>query len=383
VGAGLVALMGLTTYAVASVSVWLVPAYLALMVLIFVTPRGRRPSAKKPGAGSVSTGAAAVGQGLRMDRAARAADHRPAAELDVDPAVSEATTEPSGSRPEFTGSGIAKPRRGRVRARKAAKTAVEPAPDSASVSWIRVGPGKFVRADNSVQAVDQAQAAEVAAGASPVTDVPATALCAAEESQPQVEEVTADASPAADAPTPATMTPTAPAVALSEQASPDLPAWNPGDVEAVTASDGRVSGPVTEEYGIAPSAFGPAPLDTSSAGGLDHDVPGVVAKPDAEPGRMAKFGGKASWHGADGRQRWSQRRNSRGRAGRVSRGIASAMPGVGRVSSRRNVRPDPRSQTSVRSSFAPSAHVVQSARRASGRIAHVERALPPRSPPRR
>ena len=36
-------LVGFTAWTVATVSVWWVPAYLALMVLIFVTPRGRCP----------------------------------------------------------------------------------------------------------------------------------------------------------------------------------------------------------------------------------------------------------------------------------------------------------------------------------------------------
>ena len=45
---GLIALVGLTTWAVASVSLWWVPAYLALMVLIFVTPRGQHPRVVSP-----------------------------------------------------------------------------------------------------------------------------------------------------------------------------------------------------------------------------------------------------------------------------------------------------------------------------------------------
>src|SRR5580692_2138776 len=47
VGLGLVALVILTSSAVASVSVWWVPAYLALMVLIFVTPQRHRQLAQR------------------------------------------------------------------------------------------------------------------------------------------------------------------------------------------------------------------------------------------------------------------------------------------------------------------------------------------------
>ena len=43
---GLAALMGSTTWAVALVSIWLVPVYLLLMVLIFATPQAERAESR-------------------------------------------------------------------------------------------------------------------------------------------------------------------------------------------------------------------------------------------------------------------------------------------------------------------------------------------------
>src|SRR5271155_4010405 len=96
VGAGLVVLVGLTTWVVASVSVWMAPAYMALMVLIFVTPMGRRrsKSAPEPGSEPICVGDTDIGQSLRVDRAAGADDNRAAAELDSGLAAEKAATEP-------------------------------------------------------------------------------------------------------------------------------------------------------------------------------------------------------------------------------------------------------------------------------------------------
>jgi hypothetical protein len=340
VGAGLVVLVGLTTWAVASVSVWMAPAYLALMVLIFVTPPGRRPSKSAPGPGAepICVSDTDIGQSLRVDRAARADDNRPAAELDSTLAADEAATEPLSSLPDSAGSAGAKPKRGRGRARKAAKTAAEPATDSPPVMWIRLGPGKFVRADATNQAIDQIQVDEVAA----------------------VEAVSAT-----DAPTAAPAAAAASAAPLAEQDPFDVSETTPGDAGMIVRSDDSVVGSVTEEYGITPSAFGPDPRVASAADGLDHDVSGVAAEPEANLVPLAK------------------RQTPTRRTDRVSRGIAGAISSADRASTRRCVRTPPRPRTSVWSPFAPNARLQQATRRAFGRITHVQRALRPRSPPYR
>jgi len=354
VGAGLVVLVGFTACAVASVSVWLVPAYLALMVLIFVTPRGRHPWARasKARAESIAAGSADLGRRLRVDCTDAVHQHHPTAGPDSGSAVNE-STEPSGSSSESAGSETVKPRRGRVRARKAARTAVEPMPDSPSVTWIQVGPGKFVRAEGSISAVDQAQTEEVAVGDGPATDAPVHAP------------------------------PTAPAESLAAQDPPNPLATIPSDVGMVVGSDDSASGSVTEEYGIAPTAFSPAPGARSSVEGVAHDVSGVVASPEPDSVSMAGLGGKMPRHDLDQGRFWLHWWTSRGQADWVSPGIANARPGLDRASSRRNVKPGPKAWTLVRPCFTPDARRQQAARRAFGRIAHVERALRPRSPPYR
>jgi hypothetical protein len=352
-------LVGLTTWVVASVSFWMAPAYLALMVLIFVMPIGRRPSKSEtePGAEPNCVGDTEIGQSPRVDRAAGAEDNRPAAELDSGLAADEAATEPLGSIPDSAGTGGAKPKRGRARARKAAKTAAEPVSDSPPVTWIRVGPGKFVRADATIPAIDQTQVEEVAvAEAVPATDAPTA---------------TATASPTA----------AASAAPLAEQAPLALSETTPGDLGMIVRSDDSVVGSVTEEYGITPSAFGQASQVASAAEGLDHQVSGVAVKPEADFASLANPGGETSWSGLERARLGSQRRTSTGRTDRVSRGVASAISGVDRVSLRHHVRTLPRPRTSIWSSFAPNARRQQAARRAFGRILHVHRALRPRSPP--
>ena len=157
----LVVLVGLTTYAVAWVSVWWVPAYLALMVLIFVIPQGhsRLERGSTPGEKSATSTSTDFDQDLQVNRADKGNDHF-AAESTSSSIIGESTANTADLNPDSTGSGTTKPRRGRGRAQRLAKTATASAPDFASATWIRIGPGKFIRADANVPAVDQAQAEE-------------------------------------------------------------------------------------------------------------------------------------------------------------------------------------------------------------------------------
>ncbi len=234
---GLAVLMCLTTLAVASVSVWMVPLYLAFMALLFVTPRNQRQlpvlshgSAKpldheEPNSdGKTSKASAGKAEILRC------ADH-PVAET----AVNELTVDATGSAPDPSGPGSVKQWRGRTRARKTGKSATEVTSVPPPVAWVRVGPGKFVRADSATHPIAQVQP----------------------HSQPDL--FGARANPAADlcAPMPPGSVDTADAVAEQQNCNPlHSTESDPGDA---VVSDEEVLGSATEEHGIAPFALSPAP----------------------------------------------------------------------------------------------------------------------------
>ena len=401
VGIGLAALMSLTLWAVSSVSAWLVPVYLALMVLIFTAPRGER--AASAGESSAGPAGVAVGHDPVADRAAGRAETLLAAEPDPGLAAGEATAA-SPPRPDPAASGTAKPRRSRARGRKAAKLAAEPVPDSSSVTWIRVGPGKFVRADRGVQAPDEAPVEPVAdahpAPGPPADAAPTTAEALADvhpatdeptHAAPTSEELVADASPVTmtDASEAATSAPTAPSQAPAEpEPDPlDSPEATPGGEGAAPAPEEDIPGSVAEEYGIAPSAFGPPSLDSPSTESRDRGVPGepVPVRPESEPGPVADLGGNPSGSEAGSGRLGSPRQRSRARTAFIPRGIANATPrwGLAAASARRHVRTRSTPRISVGFPSGPDRRLEQGARRAFGRIAHVQRARRPRSPPRR
>ncbi len=160
-GAALAVLVGLTTCAVASVSILLVPAYLALMVVIFVAPRGRGRSErdKQQVTRSSHTGDAELDQNARADQSEAVYQHHVAAP-ETDPDLGEWTADSAGLDLGAANSEAVRPRRGRVRGRKPARIGGEPALDSGAVTWIRIGPGKFVRADAHSQVADHVSASE-------------------------------------------------------------------------------------------------------------------------------------------------------------------------------------------------------------------------------
>ena len=172
VGLGLVVLVVLTTSAVAWVAVWWVPPYLALMVLIFVTPRRPRQPVlpREPGDVSADVITSDPTNNLRLDRTADGEYIPFTVKLTSVRLVGESIPESAGGCTDSTNSGITKPRRSRIRARRVAKTAAEPLPEFVPATWIRVGPGKFVRADAHSHSVDQANTEEPSANPNPVTD---------------------------------------------------------------------------------------------------------------------------------------------------------------------------------------------------------------------
>ena len=368
-GLGLAALTGLTTCAVASVSIWLVPAYLLLMVLIFAMPRPERAgsSATEPRAGTSGADAAESGQGLGEDRAVETGEPRPAAEPVPGIPTGEAAEAPTPG-PDPAGAATAKPRRSRARSRKAAKSAVEPAPDASPVTWIRVGPGKFVRADAGVQDFPQAQAEEVA----PATDAPEFAAGA----NPVIDALEGVA-PAPWSPVPFEV-PAEPGPLDPMEATPDGEETVPSSVE-------DVSGSVAEEYGIAPSAFGSEPPDFPAAEGLDHGVFEELVPPRADPVCIAGPDGLPSGRDACSGRLGSRRQRSWVRTAFLPAGIANVSQGRGSdpASWRRRVPSRPGPRTAVRCSSPLDPRLRQAARRASGRSRHVQRAFRSRSPPRR
>ncbi len=164
-GTGLAGLLGATACAVASVSIWLVPAYLLLVIAILTAPRGPRGSTAAPGSLRRLVGIgrshalAEPGRAPGADRADEAGSPEPASDAGAGPASpddanadADADSQPAGLRVDPAESAVpSKPRRSRARSRKTAKPAVEPAADAAPVTWIRVGPGQYVRSDAASQ----------------------------------------------------------------------------------------------------------------------------------------------------------------------------------------------------------------------------------------
>ena len=309
---GLLGLVGLTAWVVASISVWWVLGYLALMVLIFVTP-GRRPLAtSSEGNGeSVNTRSANFQRSLCVDWTDGVDQHPHVAEPDAG-VPSRKLIEPVRSGLESVGVSTSKFRRGQVRARKAARTAAELMPVSPSVTWIQVGPGRFIRAEGGIHTVSQVQFEEGAVGTDPETDVPIH--------PPPILTVPAECA------------------AAQEPSSPL--ATRAGGVEMV--ADECVMGSVIEEYGIAPSAFSPAPLVTSLVEDLALSASEVVANPRVDPGSTANLGKTIPWHGVDAELPRSNRQMSDRHAAWVSPGIRCAVSDFDRSTSRRNSRRGPK-----------------------------------------
>ena len=235
-----------------------------------------------------------------------------------------------------------------------AKLAAETVPESTPVMWIRVGPGKFVRADAHIPASDQAVAED------PLTDPLATDVSGED-----------------------TCAPTAPAVLELEQYC--LSPWAvslTGD-EIAIASDNVVQHSVTKEHGITPSTFGPILQVSTSADGLENDGFGAADEPQVDSVSGDDLDANTSCRAVDSGRRIRQARTSSCYVGLVSRRIANAIP---------DARPSvtmARCPTWLRTSNplpvlvgAEYAFTASSAR-AFGRLPHIQRPLRPRSPPDR
>jgi hypothetical protein len=138
----LASLIGLTSWAIASVSNGLVAAYAFVMVLIFALPRAQNPDEEnRPAEDSRSRDQATRPRRFQGAVTVRA-DRRDCATLiERNPAERPADrTSPSSSVGKAIG-------RARSRVRKAGKLDSDPIPELPRGSWLQIAPGKFVRAD--------------------------------------------------------------------------------------------------------------------------------------------------------------------------------------------------------------------------------------------
>jgi hypothetical protein len=145
----LAALIALTSLVVASVSVWLVLPYLFLMFgLLFAPDLGRLRIQALPAPGETAAEpSSSQGAAPELDSAG------PPASSDAVALAVESGTAKAESAP-------AKLKRGKSRGRGKAKPAPEPPSAPVTVSWVRVGPGKFVRVEGTEADLGAALAAE-------------------------------------------------------------------------------------------------------------------------------------------------------------------------------------------------------------------------------
>ena len=155
----LAVLVATTTLAVAVFgSVWLVPVYLLLMALILGVPGGKRDSARASRddlrqdaeAGARTMASEEVTSSLATDRV----DSRTG---DTSSAWSSSVVEPAIAQGKTLKKGRTRVRKAKVTAVSQTTTDASVTPPDAAVTWVRVGPGKFVRADvpsNSLEVGD-------------------------------------------------------------------------------------------------------------------------------------------------------------------------------------------------------------------------------------
>jgi hypothetical protein len=279
----LAGLLGLTSWAVASVSTWLVPVYVTAMVFIFVSPRAQPPEGSQDEA---APGQPTAAEGLAEGASRPSSPTPPRRSRRVDPPADGPPEAPAeGNGPSASGPAAAKPRR-RSRARKPTRSGSEPAAAAAPATWIRVGPGKFVRAELHAQAADSEAPPQPDPPAEPslaptsgegegllLEDSPEARVPIEEPAQADapLEAGPIEPGPSPEFPAPSEEAATAPdpepdpppvmaqeprADEASEELHPHEPPGS-GEIDEDIPADPPDPEPVPEEYGIAPSAFEP------------------------------------------------------------------------------------------------------------------------------
>jgi len=273
----LAALMGLTSWVVASISTWLVPVYVTAMVLIFVMPQVQHLEEPEPASEPAHVSAERASEASSPANSGRDSLGATTLEVDGSPEASATGTKPPGSMTA---------KRRHTRGRKPIKPGPVPIVATTPAAWIRIGPGKFVRADSQDQGYASApvphgtlEAAEASIGA------PGSPPDLVEETNPTAVSTEVDVPIWADlnepGPSPEYETPSeepaviadpepdSSVVALVLKADVARQEFDSNAAPAMIGIDGDspadliVAEPVTEEYGIAPSAFGPSLLEAS------------------------------------------------------------------------------------------------------------------------
>jgi len=342
-----------TTWVIASVSMWWVPFYVVLLLTIFVVPRRGRllPSASETGAEIDDVSIADLEPGLRVDRADGVDQGRPQSRTDSFLTDGESTESSIGT-PNPSAAGTPKPRRSRAQVRKSV-LASERDTRSVPVVWVQTGPGKFVRVEGGLPAANSAEIADDSLRAYPVTDIPAAVI----EAEP-----TQAALPAAQ--------------------NPPKSVWaNPPDIEQSCVSDNPDSGSVSEEYGIAPSAFSLNPEVNASVERSELDHPGQVCQTDAPVVVFADASRELPSDSEKPGHRLRRQGVSRRWVLKSTRDLGRAVPRAGRGSPQRATRTALSSRILVGSWFAPNAPRQLAVRRDLGRMCRLPRDLRSRSPP--
>jgi hypothetical protein len=376
-----------TSLAVASVSVWLVLPYLALMAVILITPPGRRrrheegTEASDSGRGRgeelaaepLRTGTEDDGAAL-IDRAT--SDPATVAELVVEPAEVSASDPDSDSEPRAVKTKRGGSGKGRLRKAKAVV-----ASPGATATWIQVGPGKFVRVEApgpgpQVAAespppggTDEAEGANT--GGAEDTEVLASTLEAPSEPDEIASEGgdIADAAPARD---PENQAPAASEEPLVAEDDPD-PATEMEETSDSDLSTDAVAVAVAEgDNGIAPDAFDVVPpaLTVTRNEILTEDAS------SPEPNRVTPEPAVRS-EGADRRTVGTLLAPRRG----VEWSASSLLSERSRSRAVRDVSSSRRRVRSGRKSRVSPALRPRSRQRGTVRPRQARRIFPPRSPP--
>lgn len=285
--AALILMVPATSLALTSVSAWLVPPYLGLLAWLVLVPALGRPrsparseSPEEPSGDPANSEAAGD------------------ASADPEPETAEelsAVNAPS----ESDGAVATKPKRSRARTKAKAKATVPPEP--LSVSWVQVGPGKFVRVEGAAQPVasppeppeaEGSRDAATAPSEGPAEDLPAVVV---EVSEPQDETTSMGMAtgPSEDAPDDGEVpTPPGPeAQAPSSWPDGDMPARVEGDVGRIDPSEPESPAedgprpPAQDEASAGPwgEETPPMPSQTPPANGVvTEDVPAPAEAPEVE-----------------------------------------------------------------------------------------------------
>jgi hypothetical protein len=233
----LAALMGLTSWVVASISTWLVPVYVTAMALIFVMPQVQHLEGSKP-SGEPTDVSGELACNASCPTSANSASPAPK------PVGASGLLEVPATGSDQAGSPNVKRRPARSRARKPVKPAPVPIVATAPAAWIRIGPGKFVRANTQDPELTSAPELHAMFEA-------AKALVSVENCPPDLVEETS--------PTTVSGEVNVPIPADHDEREPN-PEHETPSKELITLADPKAE-PVTEEHGIAPSASGPGMLE--------------------------------------------------------------------------------------------------------------------------